>query len=81
MCSEDVAPKHDPLSEEMDLITFQEAEARLHEERSRTSALIEQLQAVADPDRGEIAAQQRRLEALGRVKARLRAQRTQPPLS
>ena len=80
MNSENVVPEHDPLSEEMDLITFQEADARLHEEQQRTKALIERLQSTPGPDHGEIAAQQGRLEALGRVEARLRAQRTQPPL-
>lgn len=78
--SEDIAPEHDPLSEEMDLITFQEADARLFEEQARTRALIERLQSAADPDHAEIAAQQGRLEALVRVEARLRGQRTQPPL-
>lgn len=80
MVSENVAPKHDPLSEEMDLITFQEADARLHEEKARTKALIERLQSTPDSDRAEITAQQGRLEALERVEARLRGQRTQPPL-
>ncbi len=80
MASENVAPEHDPLSEEMDLITFQEADARLYEEQQRTKALIERLQSMPGPDHGEIAAQQGRLEALGRVEARLRGQRTQPPL-
>jgi hypothetical protein len=80
MSSEDVVPQHDPLSEEMDLITFQEADARLHEEKERTKTLIERLLSTPDPDRGEITAQQGRLEALERVEARLRAQRTQPPL-
>jgi len=77
--SEDVAPEHDPLSEEMDLITFQEADARLYEEKARTREVIERLQATPHPDHVEIAAQQARLEALGRVEARLRGQRTQPP--
>ncbi len=81
MSSEDVAPEHDPLAEEMDLITFQEADARLFEERVRTRELIDELRASANPDPEEIAAQQGRLEALGRVEARLRGQRTQPPLS
>jgi hypothetical protein len=80
MSSEDIAPEHDPLSEEMDLITFQEADARLHEEKARTKALVERLGSAPNPDRAEIAAQQGRLDALSRVEARLRAQRTQPPL-
>ena len=80
MASENVPPEHDPLSEEMDLITFQEADARLHEEQQRTKALIERLQSTPDPDHAEIIAQQGRLEALERVEARLRGQRTQPPL-
>lgn len=80
METEDVAPEHDPLSEEMDLITFQEADARLFEERARTMALIEKLVSTADPDHAEITAQQARLDALERVVKRLRGQRTQPPL-
>lgn len=80
MTSEDSAPAHDPLSEEMDLITFQEADARLHEEQARTRVLIEELESAAETDHAEIAAQRSRLEALGRVEARLRGQRTQPPL-
>lgn len=80
MDSEDIAPEHDPLSEEMDLMTFQEADARLFTERARTRELIKQLRACASPDHAEIAAQEGRLEALGRVEARLRGQRTQPPL-
>jgi hypothetical protein len=80
MNSESIAPEHDPLSEEMDLITFQEADARLFKERSRTKELIEQLRASESPDHAEIAAQESRLGALGRVEARLRGQRTQPPL-
>ena len=80
MDTEDVVPEHDPLSEEMDLITFQEAAARLYAERARTAALIERLQASTDPDHTEIAAQRNRLAALDRVASRLRSQRTQPPM-
>jgi hypothetical protein len=80
MNSEDIAPEHDPLSEEMDLITFQEARARLYEEKARTKALIEQLESQLNPDHSEIAAQRTRLEALTRVETRLGGQRTQPPL-
>jgi hypothetical protein len=80
MTFEDVAPEHDPLSEEMDLITFQEADARLYEEKARTKALIDRLQSATHPDTGEIAAQRSRLEALSRVEARLREQRNQSPL-
>lgn len=74
------APEHDPLAEEMDLITFQEADARLYREQVRTRELISRLKEAAEPDQGEIVAQQARLEALGRVQKRLRGQRTQPPL-
>jgi hypothetical protein len=81
MSTEDVAPEHDPLAEEMDLITFQEADARLHEELVRTKALVEQLRAADPADQEEIEAQQTRLDALTRVAERLRRQRTQPPLS
>jgi hypothetical protein len=80
MSTKDIVSKHDPLAEEMDLITFQEADARLYEESARTTALIEQLQRSTDPDLAEIAAQQDRLQALERVANRLRRQRIQPPL-
>jgi len=80
MSTKDIVPEHDPLAEEMDLITFQEADARLYEESARTTALIEQLQRSTDPDLAEIAAQQDRLQALQRVANRLRRQRSQPPL-
>jgi hypothetical protein len=80
MSTKEVVPEHDPLAEEMDLITFQEADARLYEESARTTALIEQLQRSTDPDLAEIAAQQDRLQALERVANRLRRQRSQPPL-
>jgi hypothetical protein len=80
MTTEGEAPEHDPLAEEMDLITFQEADARLYEERACTKGLIERLQASDEPDHAEIAAQRGRLDALDRVVKRLRAQRTQPPL-
>jgi|1186.fasta_scaffold328481_1 hypothetical protein len=78
MTSDGIAPEHDPLSEEMDLLTFQEADARLYEEKARTAAFIERLKSTPVPDRAEIAAQQFRLAALSRVEARLRTQRTQP---
>jgi hypothetical protein len=80
MSTKDIVSKHDPLAEEMDLITFQEADARLYEESARTTALIEQLQRSTDPGLAEIAAQQDRLQALERVANRLRRQRSQPPL-
>jgi hypothetical protein len=80
MAAEDVAPEHDPLTEEMDLVTFQEADARLYEEKARTRDLIDRLQSTPHPDHEEIAAQQARLDALSRVEARLRGQRTQAPL-
>jgi hypothetical protein len=80
MSTKDIVPEHDPLAEEMDLITFQEADARLYEESARTTALIEQLQRSTEPDVAEIAAQQDRLQALERVASRLRRQRSQPPL-
>jgi hypothetical protein len=81
MSTEDAAPEHDPLAEEMDLITFQEADARLYKELARTKALVERLQATDPIDHAEIAAQQGRLDALKRVADRLRGQRTQPPLN
>jgi hypothetical protein len=81
MSTEDVAPEHDPLAEEMDLITFQEADARLYKELKHTSALVERLRATEPIDNEEIEAQQTRLDALKRVAERLRGQRTQPPIA
>jgi len=80
MSTEDIAPKHDPLAEEMDLITFQEADARLFKELAHTRLLVEQLNAADPVDHEEIAAQQVRLDALQRIAERLRGQRTQPPI-
>lgn len=80
MSTEDIAPEHDPLAEEMDLITFQEADARLYKERLRAKALIEVLESSPDADREELADQRDRLAAMERVIERLRGQRTQPPL-
>jgi hypothetical protein len=73
-------PAHDPLSEEMDLITWQEAAARLHDESLVLEAGIRDLKATSpdDPDSGaqeELAALTKRLEALRRVEQRLRAGR------
>jgi hypothetical protein len=81
MSTEDIAPKHDPLAEEMDLITFQEADARLFKELAHTRSLVEQLNAADPVDHEEIVAQQTRLDALTRVADRLRSQRTQPPIT
>ena len=80
MSTEDVAPEHDPLAEEMDLITFQEADARLFKELAHAKLIVEQLKSANPLDQEEIAAQQGRLDALTRVAERLRRQRTQPPL-
>ena len=80
MSTEGIAPKHDPLAEEMDLITFQEADARLFKELVHTRSLVEQLNAADPVDHEEIAAQQVRLDALQRIAERLRRQRTQPPI-
>lgn len=77
MDTDDAAPQHDPLSEEMDLITFQEADARLYEELVRTRQKIDELRASNDTA-AELEAQERRLAALESVARRLRAQRTQP---
>jgi hypothetical protein len=78
MMSDCQVPQHDPLSEEMDLITFQEADARLYEELARTRAIVQGLRASGPSE--ELNAQQARLTALEAVTRRLRAQRTQPPL-
>lgn len=71
-------PTHDPLSEEMDLITWQEAAARLHDESLVLEAGIRDLTAKSDADaadREEVVALTKRLEALRRVEQRLRSQR------
>ena len=81
MSTEDVAPENDPLAEEMDLITFQEADARLYKELKHTRALVDQLRAADPIDHEELDAQQTRLDALTRIAERLRGQRTQPPIS
>jgi cell division FtsZ-interacting protein ZapD len=81
MGAEDVAPEHDPLAEEMDLITFQEADARLYKELQHTQRLVEQLRTTQPVDQEELGAQQTRLDALKRIAERLRRQRTQPPIS
>ena len=56
MSTEDVAPEHDPLAEEMDLITFQEADARLFKELKHTTLLIERLQGADTIDHEELEA-------------------------
>ncbi len=71
-------PPHDPLSEEMDLITWQEAAARLHEEALVVEAGIRELSATSASDAAaqeEVAALTKRLAALRRVEQRLRSQR------
>jgi polyhydroxyalkanoate synthesis regulator phasin len=69
-------PPHDPLSEEMDLITWQEAAARLHDESLVVESGIRDLTAKPDvADQEELAALTKRLEALRRVEQRLRSQR------
>lgn len=71
-------PTHDPLSEEMDLITWQEAAARLHDEALVLEAEIRDLTAKSDTDAAdgeEVAALTKRLEALRRVEQRLSSQR------
>lgn len=77
MTTDNEAPQHDPLSDEMDLITFQEADARLYEELTRTRQLIDDLRTSGE-DASELVAQERRAAALESVARRLRAQRTQP---
>ncbi len=81
MSADDVAPQHDPLAEEMDLITFQEADARLYKELKHARELVQQLSAAEPIDHEELEAQQTRLDALTRIAERLRGQRTQPPIS
>lgn len=77
MSTDDAVPQHDPLSEEMDLITFQEADARLYEELARTREIVDALQTSGD-NAAELEAQERRVVALEAVARRLKAQRTQP---
>jgi hypothetical protein len=81
MSAEDVAPEHDPLAEEMDLITFQEADARLFKELKHTELLVQQIRAARPVNQEELDAQQTRLDALRRIAERLRSQRTQPPIN
>ena len=80
MSADGPAPEHDPLAEEMDLITFQEADARLYREIVRTQTIVDDLRISEGEQDAELLAQQRRLTALKGVAARLSAQRTQPPL-
>ena len=71
-------PPHDPLSEEMDLITWQEAAARLHDESLVVEAGIHDLSAKfagSAAEQEELAALTKRLDALRRVEQRLRSQR------
>lgn len=71
-------PTHDPLSEEMDLITWQEAAARLHDESLVLETGIRDLTAKSDAEAAEqeeLAALTKRLDALRRVEQRLRSQR------
>ena len=71
-------PPHDPLSEEMDLITWQEAAARLHDESLVVEAGIHHLAAKfagGAAEQEELVALTKRLEALRRVEQRLRSQR------
>ncbi|WP_428338909.1 hypothetical protein [Mycobacterium sp.] len=73
-------PAHDPLSEEMDLITWQEAAARLYDESVTLKDQIAKLteKQSADPDdetESQLTAMTNRLEAMGRVADRLRSQR------
>lgn len=81
MSIEDVAPEHDPLAEEMDLITFQEADARLYKELKHTQLLVDELRSADPIDHEELEGQQTRLDALRRIAKRLREQRTQPPIN
>jgi len=82
MTEHEEAPAHDPLSEEMDLITFQEADARLYKELVRTRDIVAGLQGSEDPDdRAEVTVQSERLRALEAVAQRLRGQRTQPTVT
>ncbi len=77
--SAEARPEHDPLSEEMDLITFQEADARLWEEMAWAKKDLEALQATDTASaRADAVLVQRRIEALAAVTSRLRNQRTQP---
>ncbi len=69
------------LAEEMDLITFQEADARLFRELAHTGRWSTQLKSADPIDHEEIVAQQTRLDALKRIADRLRSQRTQPPIT
>ncbi len=73
----DSRPTHDPLSEEMDLITWQEAAARLYDESLVLESQIATLVAGPSNDatRAEVTALTTRLDAMRRVAERLRSQR------
>lgn len=70
---------HDPLSEEMDLITWQEAEARLRDESVRVEADIQQLEGTGESrsaaEQSALEAARLRLAALHRVAERISSQR------
>ena len=70
---------HDPLAEEMDLITWQEAAARLHDEALVVEAQIQQMEAArsgsSEPESSDLVAARTRLGALHRVADRLSSQR------
>lgn len=69
-------PEHDPLSEEMDLITFQEADARLYEELELARIDLEDLKASSIPaNQAEVTFTEERVKALEAVSERLREQR------
>lgn len=72
-------PAHDPLSEEMDLITWQEAGARVYDELVVAEAELKQLKSLSgelSPEaERDLVATQRRVDALHRVAERIRAGR------
>lgn len=70
---------HDPLAEEMDLITWQEAAARLHDEALLVESQIQQMEASrsgsSEPESSDLVSARTRLGALHRVADRLSSQR------
>lgn len=56
-------PEHDPIAGEQDLLTIQEAAARLHDQLGTTRARLTQAEAAAEPA-ARIEALRHRIDAL-----------------
>ena len=80
--ADDDRPGHDPIAEEMDLLTGQEAAARLYDEITRLREEDAELRhsAAGSADSSRLAAVRARLRDLEAAAARIR-QRSSPPLT